>query len=163
MVKPIHDSLYHVHFGLTHPIIHFIFIAWSYQCIVIFQIFVHTSKPCRDHIISIVYCLFYHMTFAWHFFTYALLIHSSIEYHQVWLPCWTFVYYSLYNIQVYSIYSISCSTLSKLVSHLIVLSFNSPKHSKGIDELTISPFLVIDDNTFKLYKRFIKKIFNPMI
>jgi len=44
------------------------------------------------------------------------------------------------------------------------LSFNSPKPTKGLDALTISPFLVIDDNTIKAYKRLINnKILNPMI
>jgi hypothetical protein len=49
MVKPIHDSLYPFHFGLTLLILTSISIiirlAWSNQCKVIFQIFIHTSKP----------------------------------------------------------------------------------------------------------------------
>jgi hypothetical protein len=42
----------------------------------------------------------------------------------------------------------------------MVLSFNSPKPTKGLYALSISPFLVIDDNTIKTYKRLINnKIF----
>jgi len=33
------------------------------------------------------------------------------------------------------------------------LSFNHPKPTKGLDALSISPFLVIDDNLIKAYKR----------
>jgi hypothetical protein len=45
-----------------------------------------------------------------------------------------------------------------------VLSFNSPKPTKGVDALTISPSLMIDDNTIKAYKRLTNnKILNPMI
>jgi hypothetical protein len=45
-----------------------------------------------------------------------------------------------------------------------MLSFNSQKPTKGLDALSISPFLVIDDNTIKAYKRLINnKILNPMI
>ena len=55
-------------------------------------------------------------------------------------------------------------TLSKLVRPLMMLSFNSPKPTKGLDALIISLFLVIDDNTIKAYKRLINnKIFNPMV
>jgi hypothetical protein len=65
---------------------------------------------------------------------------------------------------MYAINSIFCSTLSKLVRPLMVLSFNSPKPTKWLDALTIFPFLVIDDNTIKAYKRLINsKILNPMI
>ena len=39
---------------------------------------------------------------------------------------------------MYAINSIFCSTLSKLVRPLMVLSFNSPKPTKGLDALTIS-------------------------
>jgi hypothetical protein len=46
----------------------------------------------------------------------------------------------------------------------MMLSFNSPKPNKGLDALTISSFLVIDDNTTKAYKRLINsKILNPMV
>ena len=65
---------------------------------------------------------------------------------------------------MYAINSISYSTLSKLVRPLMVLSFNSLKPTKGLDALTIFPYLVIDDNTIKAYKRLINnKILNPMI
>ena len=65
---------------------------------------------------------------------------------------------------MYAINSISYSTLSKLVRPLIILSFNSPKPTKGLDALAISLFLMIDDNTIKAYKRLINnKILNPMI
>ena len=47
---------------------------------------------------------------------------------------------------------ISC----KQVSPLIVLSINTPKPTKGLDALSISPFLVIDDKPIKAYT----KIFN---
>ena len=43
-------------------------------------------------------------------------------------------------------------TLSKWVRPLIMLLFNHPKPTKGIDALSISPFLVIDDNLIKAYK-----------
>ena len=45
------------------------------------------------------------------------------------------------------------SILSKWVSPLITLSFNHPKPTKGLDALSISPFLVIDDNLIKAYKK----------
>jgi hypothetical protein len=37
-----------------------------------------------------------------------------------------------------------------------VLLSKSPKLTKGMNALSISPFLVIDDNTFKAYIRFDK-------
>jgi hypothetical protein len=65
---------------------------------------------------------------------------------------------------VYAINIISYSTLSKLVRPLMVLSFNSPKPTKGLDALAIFLFLVIDGNTIKAYKRLINdEILNPMI
>jgi hypothetical protein len=45
------------------------------------------------------------------------------------------------------------STLSKWVRPLIMLSYNHPKPTKGLDALAISPFLVIDDNLIKAYKK----------
>ena len=72
-----------------------------------------------------------------------------MEYHQVCLLVEHWIHFSLHNPQVYAITSISYSTLSKLVRPLIMLSFNSSKPTKGLDVLTISPFLVIDDNTIK--------------
>ena len=52
------------------------------------------------------------------------------------------------------------STLSKRVSPLITLSFNHPKPTKGLDALSISPFLLIDDNLIKAYKKILNiKIF----
>jgi hypothetical protein len=78
--------------------------------------------------------------------------------------CWTYRHFSFHNPQVYAINSISCSTLSKLVRPLIMLSFNSLKPTKWLDALSISLFLVIDDNIIKAYKRLINsKILNPMI
>jgi hypothetical protein len=47
-----------------------------------------------------------------------------------------FWYILLCNIHVYAIYSIFCSTLSKLVRPLIVLSFNSSKPTRGLDALS---------------------------
>jgi hypothetical protein len=45
-----------------------------------------------------------------------------------------------------------------------MLPFNSPKPTKGLDALSISPFLVIDDNTIKACKRLINNnVLNPMI
>ena len=44
------------------------------------------------------------------------------------------------------------SILSKHVRSLIMLSFNHPKPTKMLDALSISPFLVIDDNLIKAYK-----------
>ena len=61
-----------------------------------------------------------------------------MAYHQVRLlvePC---IYLSIHNPQVYAIDSISYSTLSKLIRPLIVLSFNLPKPTKGLDALTQS-------------------------
>jgi hypothetical protein len=45
----------------------------------------------------------------------------------------------------------TCSTLNTHISPLIVLSSKPPKHTR---ELSISPFLVIDDNTIKAYTDF---------
>ena len=50
---------------------------------------------------------------------------------------------------------ISC----KQVSSLIVLSINTPKPTRGLDALSISPFLVIDDNPIKAYKKIFNKAF----
>src|SRR6185369_16732144 len=50
---------------------------------------------------------------------------------------------------------ISC----KQVSPLIVLSINTPKPTRGLDALSISPFLVIDDNPIKAYKKIFNKAF----
>ena len=61
-----------------------------------------------------------------------------------WLYIWTQVYVRL---------SISYFTLSKHVRPLIILSFNHAKSTKGLDTLSISLFLVIDDNLIKVYKR----------
>ena len=58
-------------------------------------------------------------------------------------------YILLCNIHVYAIYLISCSTLSKLVRPLIVLSFNSPKPTKGLDAL--SPCSCDDDESIKVF------------
>jgi hypothetical protein len=48
-----------------------------------------------------------------------------------------FWYILLCNIHVYAIYSISCSTLSKLVRPLMLLSFNSLKPIRGLDALSM--------------------------
>jgi hypothetical protein len=49
-----------------------------------FPDFIHTKQnQYRDHVISIVQCIICNLTFVWHFLTYALLIHSLIEYRQV--------------------------------------------------------------------------------
>jgi hypothetical protein len=78
--------------------------------------------------------------------------------------CWTYIHFSFHNPQVYAINTISYSTLSKLIRSLVMLSFNSPKPTKGLDALIISPFLVSGDNTIKAYKRLINdEILNPMI
>ena len=50
---------------------------------------------------------------------------------------------------------ISC----KQVSPLIVLSINAPKPTRGLDALSISPFLVIDDNPIKTYRKIFNKGF----
>jgi hypothetical protein len=52
---------------------------------------------------------------------------------------WTYIHFSFHNRQVYAINSISCSTLSKRVRPLMVLSFNSPKLTKGLDVLIALP------------------------
>jgi hypothetical protein len=36
--------------------------------------------------------------------------------------------------------------LNKMIGSFIVVSFNSPKPTRSLDALSISPFLVIDDN-----------------
>ena len=56
---------------------------------------------------------------------------------------WAISFSTIYSINFLLI--ISC----KQVSPLIVLSDNAPKPTRGLDALSISPFLVIDDNTIK--------------
>ena len=51
--------------------------------------------------------------------------------------CWTYIHFSFHSPQVYAINTIFCSTLSKLIRPLMVLSFNSPKPTKGLDALTL--------------------------
>jgi len=46
-----------------------------------------------------------------------------------------------------------------MVSPLIVLSINPPKHTRGQDALSISPFLVIDDNPIRAYRKIFNKAF----
>jgi hypothetical protein len=41
------------------------------------------------------------------------------------------------------------SHLAKLISSLIVCRSNTKTHKRGLDVLSISPFLVIDDNPIK--------------
>jgi hypothetical protein len=45
---------------------------------------------------------------------------------------------------VHAINSIFCSTLSKLVRTLIILSFNSPKPTKGLDTLSVCRINIIN-------------------
>ena len=45
------------------------------------------------------------------------------------------------------------------VSSLIVLSINTPKPNGGLDALSISPFLVIDDKPIKTYKMIFNNAF----
>ena len=40
-----------------------------------------------------------------------------------------------------------------------MLSINTPKPTRGLDALSISPFLVIDDNPIKAYKKIFNKAF----
>ena len=40
-----------------------------------------------------------------------------------------------------------------MISPLIMVSINPPKPTRGLDALLISPFLVIDDNPIKAYKK----------
>jgi hypothetical protein len=54
-----------------------------------------------------------------------------VAYHQVCLLVEPWTYLLIHNPQVCAIDSISCSTLSKLIRPLIMLSFNSPKPTKG--------------------------------
>jgi hypothetical protein len=131
MVKPIHDSSYLFHFGLTNPLNHFILYS-DHMYVVISQVLSIYSNQFRD--------LLYPFALSHWLFNLVLNLCSL----------------SLYTIQVCSSYRISCSTLSKLVSLLNVLSSKSPKLTKGMNALSISPFLVIDDNTFKAYIRFDK-------
>ena len=62
-----------------------------------------------------------------------------------WLYIWAQVYVRL---------SISYFTLSKYVRHLIALSFNHPKPTKGLDELSITPFWWLMTTQLKLTKRY---------
>jgi hypothetical protein len=50
MVKPIHDSLYLIHFGLTNPLNHFILYS-DHMYVVISQVLSIYSNQYRDHII----------------------------------------------------------------------------------------------------------------
>jgi hypothetical protein len=50
------------------------------QCIICINT---KANQYRDHVISIVHYIVCNLTFVWHFLTYALLIHSLIEYRQV--------------------------------------------------------------------------------
>jgi hypothetical protein len=44
-------------------------VLWFFKCLSI------QAKQHRNHLISIICCLLYHLTFLWNFLTYALLIH----------------------------------------------------------------------------------------
>jgi hypothetical protein len=52
MVKPIHDSSYLIHFGLTYPLNHFILYS-DHIYVVISQVLSIYSNQYRDHTISI--------------------------------------------------------------------------------------------------------------
>jgi hypothetical protein len=52
MVKPIHDSSYLIHFGLTNPLNHFILYS-DHMYVVISQVLSIYSNQYRDHIIFI--------------------------------------------------------------------------------------------------------------
>jgi hypothetical protein len=62
--------------------------------------------------------------------------------------CWTCIHFSFHDPQVYAINSISYSTFNELVRPLMVLSFNSPKPTKGLDALTIVFVIHLDINYF---------------
>jgi hypothetical protein len=62
--------------------------------------------------------------------------------------CWTCIHFSFHNPQVYAINSIYYSTFNKFVRPLMVLSFNSPKLTKGLDALTIVFVIHLDINYF---------------
>jgi hypothetical protein len=115
MVNPIHDSSYLIHFGLTNPLNHLtsiliIFMQWFLRyCPFIL-------KPIQR--------------------PYCIHLHCLIGYLTL---CWTFVHWSLYIIQVCSSYWISYSILDKLIRPLNVLLSKSPKLSKRMNALSISP------------------------
>jgi hypothetical protein len=121
---------------------------------------------------AILLILFALLSFAWTNIVSIILQYNNTQVGLHFNTTWNMIklvfslnfwYTLLCNIHVYAIYLISYSTLSKFVRHLIVLSLNSLKPTKGLDALLISPFLVIDD-TIKTYKRLINcKILNPMI
>ena len=69
-------------------------------------------------------------------YTILALIWTSCGMSSSLPSCWTYIHFSFHNPQVYEINLISCSTLSKLVRPLMVLSFNSPKPTKGLDALS---------------------------
>jgi hypothetical protein len=60
-----------------------------------------------------------------------------------------------FNLRYYNFGTLICNVtypnLIKLISSLIVLSFNHKNPLGGLNALSISPFLVIDDNTIKAY------------
>jgi hypothetical protein len=65
-----------------------------------------------------------------------------------------------FNLRYYMFGTLICiviyPNLIKLISSLILLSFNHQNPQGGLDALSISPFSVIDDNTIKVYKWLIK-------
>jgi hypothetical protein len=65
----------------------------------------------------------------------------------------SFQFACLFNLRYYSFGTLICIViypkLIKLISFLIVLSFNHQNPLEGLDALSVSPFLVIDDNKLK--------------
>jgi hypothetical protein len=90
------------------------------------SLFIHTSKQSLDHIIALA--------------TMSLL---------------PFQFACLFKLTYYSFGTLVCIViypkLIKLISSLVVLSFNHQNPLGGLDALSISPFLVIDDNIIEAY------------
>ena len=97
--------------------------------------------------------------------------------YQPWIPCSIFsflvllviyirnkpshirAFISTMNTLLYFLLQLLLATMS----HLIVLSNNTPKPTRGLDALSISPFLVIDDKPIKAYKRYSITLLNSPI
>ena len=85
------------------------------------------------------------------------LSHSSLSHTMI-------TNWDIHNCLQYMSYIISQIKYMLIISHkqispLIVLSINTPKTTRGLDVLSISPFLVIDDNPIKAFKKIFNKAF----
>ena len=142
----------------------------------IFTISSHQVTSCVESTIHL-YCYLFHFnlaSFKYETILYAIphvsstnlyracfhIVHGNPTMHEFYLYCCLVLELDcLYNNTSFLLSLNSCemtyylSTLSKRLRPLITLSFNHPKPTKGLDALSIFPFLVIDDNLIKAYKR----------